>query len=96
MILFLQVKVHMRHILHHLGWKHMWTLKVNMEKAYALAGTEKEVIKSDYTPDPKVFRQRIDDFFANIEKYKERLDSLINTKFQKLKSHACDLQTSMG
>lgn len=57
---------------------------------------KKEVIKSDYTPDPKVFRQRIDDFFANIEKYKERLDSLINTKFQKLKSHACDLQTSMG
>ena len=33
MILFLQVKVHMRHILHHLGWKHMWNLKVNMEKA---------------------------------------------------------------
>lgn len=31
--LFLQVKVHMRHILHHLGWKHMWNLKVNMEKA---------------------------------------------------------------
>ena len=33
MTLFLQVKVHMRHILHHLGWKHMWNLKVNMEKA---------------------------------------------------------------
>lgn len=32
MILFLQVKVHMRHILHHLGWKHMWNLKVNMGK----------------------------------------------------------------
>lgn len=57
---------------------------------------KKEVIKSDYTPDPKVFRQRIDDFFANIEQYKERLDSLINTNFQKLKSPSCDLQTSMG
>ena len=33
MILFLQVKVHMRHILRHLDWKHMWNLKVNMEKA---------------------------------------------------------------
>ena len=57
---------------------------------------KKEVIKSDYTPDPKVFRQRINDFFSNIEKYKEKLDSLINTKFQKLKSYSCDLQTSIG
>jgi transposase len=57
---------------------------------------KKEIIKSDYTPDPKVFRQRIDDFFNNIDKYKEKLDSLINTNFQKLKSHSCDSQTSMG
>ncbi len=57
---------------------------------------KKEIIKSAYTPDPKVFRQRITDFFANVEQYKERLDSLINTKFQKLKSHPCDLKTSMG
>jgi DDE superfamily endonuclease len=57
---------------------------------------KKQVIKSDYTPDPKVFRQRIDDFFANIDKYKEQLDSLINTNFQKLKSQLGDLQTSIG
>jgi transposase len=57
---------------------------------------KKEIIKSDYTPDPKVFRQRIDDFFTNIDKYKEQLGSLINTNFQKLKSHSCDLQTSIG
>jgi transposase len=57
---------------------------------------KKEVIKSDYTPDPKLFRQRIDDFFANIDKYKEKLNSLINTNFQKLNSQSCDLQTSMG
>jgi transposase len=57
---------------------------------------KKEVVKSDYTSDPKVFRQRIDNFFADIEKYKERLDSLINTNFQKLKSYSCDLKTSMG
>ena len=46
---------------------------------------KKEVIKSYYTPDPKVFKQRIHDFFAHIGNYKDQLDSLINTKFQKLK-----------
>lgn len=57
---------------------------------------KKEVVKSDYTPDPKIFRERVNDFFTNIEKHKERLGSLINTNFQKLKSYPCDLQTSMS
>jgi len=56
---------------------------------------KKEVIKSDYTPDPKIFKQRITDFFANIGNYKEKLDSLINTKFQKLNPLTGRLQTSM-
>ena len=56
---------------------------------------KKEVIKSDYTPDPEIFKQRIRDFFANIGNYKEKLDSLINTKFQKLNSLKYRLQTSM-
>jgi transposase len=56
---------------------------------------KKEVIKSNYTPNSTIFRQRINDFFDNIQQYKEQLDSLINTKFQKLKSHQRDLQTSM-
>jgi transposase len=46
---------------------------------------KKEVINSHYTPDPKVFKQRIDDFFAHIGNYKEQLESLINTNFQQLK-----------
>jgi transposase len=57
---------------------------------------KKEIIKSDYTPDPNVFRKRIDDFFNEIYKYKEQLYSLINTNFQKLKSKHFDLQTSIG
>jgi transposase len=57
---------------------------------------KKEVIKSDYTPEPNIFRQRIDDFFNEIHNYKEQLQSLINTNFQKLKSTNLDLQTSMG
>jgi transposase len=57
---------------------------------------KKEVIKSDYTPDPKVFKQRIADFFANIGNYKGKLDSLINTCFQKLKPSPIGLQTSIG
>ena len=56
---------------------------------------KKEVIKSDYTPDPQIFKQRIIDFFANIGNYKEKLDSLINTKFQKLNPLTGRLQTSM-
>jgi transposase len=52
---------------------------------------KKQVIKSDYTPDPNVFRQRIDDFFNEIHNYKEQLKSLINTNFQKLKSTNIDL-----
>lgn len=56
---------------------------------------KKEVIKSDYTPDPQIFKQRITDFFANIGNYKEKLDSLINTKFQKLNPLTGRLQTSM-
>ncbi len=46
---------------------------------------KKEVIKSNYTPDPKVFKQRINDFFAHIGNYKDQLHSLINTNFQRLK-----------
>lgn len=45
---------------------------------------KKEVIKSNYTPDSKVFKQRIRDFFAHIGNYKEQLESLINTNFQRL------------
>lgn len=56
---------------------------------------KKEIIKSDYTPDPNVFRKRIDDFFKEIHNYKEQLNSLINTNFQKLKSKPFDLQISM-
>ena len=57
---------------------------------------KKEVIKSDYTPDPAIFKQRIQDFFANILNYKEKLNSLINTNFQKLKPRTIGLQTSLG
>ena len=57
---------------------------------------KKEIIKSDYTPDPNVFRKRIDDFFNEIHNYKEQLQSLINTNFQKLKSRPFDLKTSIG
>jgi transposase len=56
---------------------------------------KKEVIKSDYTPDPNIFRQRIKDFFVNIDDYKEKLNSLINTNFQKLKPQTVGLQTSI-
>ena len=56
---------------------------------------KKEVIKSDYTPEPEIFKQRIRDFFANIGHYKEKLDSLINTNFQKLNPLTGRLQTSM-
>ena len=47
-------------------------------------------------PDPNVFRQRIDDFFNEIHNYKEQLQSLINTNFQKLKSVPSDSQTYIG
>ena len=57
---------------------------------------KKEVIKSNYTPDPNVFRKRIDDFFSNINSYKEKLESLINTNFQKLKPVTIGLQSSIG
>ncbi len=57
---------------------------------------KKQVIKSNYTPDPNVFRQRIDDFFHEIHNYKEQLQSLINTNFQKLKPVNAGLQTSIG
>ena len=56
---------------------------------------KKEVIKSDYTPEPEIFKQKIRDFFANIGHYKEKLDSLINTNFQKLNPLTGRLQTSM-
>lgn len=57
---------------------------------------KKEVIKSDYTPDFKVFQQRIQDFFANIGNYKDKLKSLINTNFQIIKTPELVLQTSVG
>ena len=57
---------------------------------------KKEVIKSNYTPDPNVFRQRIDNFFKEIHLYEEQLKSLINTNFQKLKPVLTGLQNSMG
>jgi transposase len=57
---------------------------------------KKEIIKSDYTPDPEVFINRIDNFFNEIHIYKEQLQSLINTNFQKLKSRNLDLQTSFS
>jgi transposase len=56
---------------------------------------KEEVIKSDYTPEPERLKQRIRDFFANIGNYKEKMDSLINTKFQKLNPLTGRLQTSM-
>jgi transposase len=57
---------------------------------------KKEVIKSDYTPDPNIFKKRIDDFFREIHKYKQQLNSLINTNFQKIKTPNLVLQTSVG
>jgi transposase len=57
---------------------------------------KKEVIKSNYTSDPNVFRKRIDDFFRNINSYKDQLESLINTNFQKLNPSVLGLQTSIG
>ena len=57
---------------------------------------KKEVIKSNHTPDPNVFRKRIDDFFSNINSYKDQLESLINTNFQKLKPVTIGLQSSIG
>ncbi len=57
---------------------------------------KKQIIKSNYTPDPNVFQQRIDDFFNEIHNYKEQLQSLINTNFQKLKPLQTGLQTSIG
>lgn len=46
---------------------------------------KKQVIKSHYISDPKVFKQRINDFFAHIGNDKDQLQSLINTNFQMLK-----------
>jgi transposase len=57
--------------------------------------TKKEVIKSNYTPDANIFKERIRNFFANIGNYKDKLESLINTNFQKLNSAPTGLQTSL-
>ena len=57
---------------------------------------KKVVIKSNYTPDPTIFKKRIDDFFVNINAYKEKLDSLINTNFQKITPTLVGLQNSLG
>jgi transposase len=55
---------------------------------------KKQVIKSNYTPDPEIFKQRIRHFFAHIDQYSEQLHSLINTNFQKLKPKDSLLQTT--
>ena len=55
---------------------------------------KKQVIKSHYTPDPQIFKQRIRDFFTHIDQYKVHLESLINTNFQKLSSNLTQLQTT--
>jgi transposase len=55
---------------------------------------KKEIIKSNYTPDPNIFKERIRVFFANIRNYKDKLESLINTNFQKLNPITTGLQTS--
>jgi transposase len=55
--------------------------------------TKKEVIKSHYTPDANIFKERIRNFFANIGNYKDKLESLINTNFQKLNQQPVGLQT---
>jgi transposase len=62
---------------------------------------KKEVIKSEYTPHFSVFQQRIRDFrraapFTNIDKYKDKLESLINTNFQIIKPIASGLQNSLS
>ncbi|WP_298363089.1 IS630 family transposase [Runella sp.] len=57
---------------------------------------KKEIIKSNYTPDFKVFRQRIRDFFADIGSYRDKLKSLINTNFQIIKTPKLVLQTSVS
>ena len=42
--------------------------------------TKKEVIKSNYTPDANIFKERIRNFFANIGNYKDKLESLIKSE----------------
>jgi transposase len=56
---------------------------------------KKEVIKSEYTPHFSVFQQRIRDFFLHIDKYKDKLESLINTNFQIIKPIDMGLQSSL-
>jgi transposase len=54
---------------------------------------KKTMIKTNYTPDTAVFKQRIKDFFENIEHYKQKLDSRINTNFHVIKQPSVLLQT---
>ena len=54
---------------------------------------KKTVIRNNYTPDINVFKQNIKDFFENIEQYKQKLDSLINTNFHIIKQPTVLLQT---
>jgi transposase len=46
---------------------------------------KKTVIKSNYTPEPEIFKEKIKDFFNNIEQYKSKLETLINTNFHIIK-----------
>ena len=54
---------------------------------------KKTVIKTNYTPDTDVFKQNVKNFFENIEQYKQKLDSLINTNFHIIKQPSVLLQT---
>lgn len=54
---------------------------------------KKTVIKTNYIPNDNVFKQKIKDFFENIEQYKQNLQSLSNTKFHIIKQPASLLQT---
>ena len=54
---------------------------------------KKIVIKNNYTTDTNVFKRNIKDFFDNIEQYKQKLESLINTNFHIIKQPSILLQT---
>lgn len=54
---------------------------------------KKTVIKSSYTPDPKVFRERVIEFFDKIGDYKSKLVTLINTNFHIINPNMEMLQT---
>jgi transposase len=57
---------------------------------------KKTIIKSNYTPDFSIFKNKVQDFFSNISNYKDDLESLISTNFQIIKPIQSNLQTSIS